>query len=233
MSENLTEIMTSLDLRDVVKWRVSGHRMTIEWSTTFGLPKFKIVVSTFMENFFETVVKLTGAVALLSTAGNQHQATLAMMTIKPLHLENNHYGDDYWGEGQEIEDLWLSPYGSKTPYASSFTESYDCSKRDMQINKRKLHCSEGRRTDHWCTPYWPCLCGINDGSLKTANWSCTFDKWSIQQFDRTSKQNLDIKGNDATSLLQIGANNQIQFSRRTSKLQINQRIASLSDWSST
>ena len=170
MSENLTEIMTSLDLRDVVKWRVSGHRMTIEWSTTFGLPKFKIVVSTFMENFFETVVKLTGAVALLSTAGNQHQATLAMMTIKPLHLENNHYGDDYWGEGQEIEDLWLSPYGSKTPYASSFTESYDCSKRDMQINKRKLHCSEGRRTDHWCTPYWPCLCGINDGSLKTANW---------------------------------------------------------------
>ena len=32
-------------------------------------------------------------------------ATLAMMPIKPLKLENDNEGDNYQGEGQEIEEL--------------------------------------------------------------------------------------------------------------------------------
>ena len=56
-----------------------------------------------MEKFPATVVKLTGDVAWLSTAVSQLQATLAMMAIRPINLENDRHGDNYRREGQEIE----------------------------------------------------------------------------------------------------------------------------------
>ena len=53
-------------------------------------PSFKA-----MEKFPATVVKLIGAVAQLSTMVYQLQATLAMMTMRLINLENDHYGDNY------------------------------------------------------------------------------------------------------------------------------------------
>ena len=54
---------------------------------------------TSMEKFPATIAKLIGAIARLSIEINQLQATLAMMAIRSINLENDHHGDNYQGEG--------------------------------------------------------------------------------------------------------------------------------------
>ena len=54
------------------------------------------------------------AIDQLSTLANELQPTLAMMAIRPIKLENDHYEDNYWGDGQEIEKLQVKFDG--TPF---------------------------------------------------------------------------------------------------------------------
>ena len=63
-----------------------------------------------MESSSLPIEKFTGAISQLSTsvnqiktAANQIQATIARKEIRLSNLENDHYGDHYRGEGQEVE----------------------------------------------------------------------------------------------------------------------------------
>lgn len=66
---------------------------------TLGKLNFKIVVSTCMEKSPAIVAKLTRAIAQLSNAVSQLQATRAIMAIRPITLKNDLHVDNNQGDG--------------------------------------------------------------------------------------------------------------------------------------